>query len=1176
MTARFRGGRLFYVLSVAGLVAKLSAATTTWDGGSGTGAWSTSGNWNPNAFPASTTSLVFNAAAANGQYNIALGWNRTTAGISFSSAAGSNAFTFSGSTLTVNAGGLVNNDAQSQTFSSAVTVNTAQTWATTTATGGFTFGTVTLLANLSLTGAAPFSITSLTNSSGNHTFDNESTGTVTIGAIDLSENKTRRTLTFDGVGNTLVSRVIANGGKDKDKDKDAGNIVKTGDGTLTLAGSNTYSGTTTVNAGTLVAQGSSSLGSTSSAVTVNSGGTLTIADGTTMTYSGTLSLNGTGATATTGALHGGTASGQSSAWDGSLALTGNTTISSGSGLLSIGNGYYFNDTLNLGANTITFNTTATPTVTPVLVPTPSYILDPANIVVNAAITGTGGLNKTGPGTLLLIPAINPSTFTGNTTVTGGKLIVDNQENSSALSSTNIFVGNSGTTGTADSVILQMGQQNGTLPANNLIGIYNSSTNASSSNLTVYADGLYNMNSANNGFVNLTLQGGHVSGGNPALNPLLTLTGGVVTTASSRTAIIENGNLAMSANAFTFNIATGTTSTGVDLRIDDILQNGAGFTAGNASTSLSKTGTGTLVLTGTNVYGGVTTVAAGALNIQNSAGLGQNGSTLGNLTNGTVVSSGAQLQFQGGISVGSETLTLNGTGITNTGALLNVSGHNSSNGFINLAGATNRINSASGTLTLTNPTGVSGSIINGTSAGRALTFGGAGNTIVNGGISGFVSNLTKDGTGTLTLAGSNGYVGTTSITQGAVKVTNNNGLAGTGVTVSSGAALQFGRTAASANITVTGVASTISGTGVSNGGALQNLDGTNTYLGAVTLAANSRITANSGSALTLSGNVNGAGFTLDAGGAGNTTYSGVISGTGSVFAKNDSGTVTLSGSAANTFTGGVSVNNGTLLLNKTTGNATGTGNITVGDGVGSANSATLRLSQSNQISDTARITVGSDGRFDLNGLNETIGSFAGTGTIATGAGTLTTGSDNLSSTFGGTLSGTGVIRKIGSGDLTFNASMNYGGEFNLSGGELTLAGVNLTVGTLRISGNTILDFGNSAASVLNATNVVIENNATLTINNWVTMQDFFYATGSFVHYNTTTTVTTPALQHAQGVSPENQITFNGYSNNATAWQSWDKQIIPAPEPATYGAVFMSGALGLIGYRRWRRVTPAPTT
>src|SRR5207253_1737049 len=114
----------------------------------------------------------------------------------------------------------------------------------------------------------------------------------------------------------------------------------------------------------------------------------------------------------------------------------------------------------------------------------------------------------------------------------------------------------------------------------------------------------------------------------------------------------------------------------------------------------------------------------------------------------------------------ESLTLNGTGIgsNNDGALRNVVGNNTWTGYVYL-GTDSRINANSGTvLTIENTNGVNAGIINGLTVGQNLTVGGAGDVTVNGGISAFITNVNKGtlatsgDTGTLTLAGNNGYIG----------------------------------------------------------------------------------------------------------------------------------------------------------------------------------------------------------------------------------------------------------------------------------------------------------------------------------------------------------------------------------------------------------------------------------
>ncbi|MBX3751365.1 MAG: autotransporter-associated beta strand repeat-containing protein, partial [Opitutaceae bacterium] len=959
----------------------------------------------------------------------------------------------------------------------------------TTASVTGTTGTLTLGGNLAYSAANNANgatVSANLNLGGaNRTFTiNDSNAAATDLTISGNVGATNRNLTVTGAGDTLISGNITTG---------TGGVTKQGAGTLTLSGNNTYSGTTTISAsgGTILAASNNALGAATGAVTVNTGGTLALDTGVNVTKStGTLSLTGTGTSAATGALHNAAASGQTAQWTGNISLAGNATVTAADNLLILGDDLNFDNTINLGSYTLTLNTTSATGVTPTFQPDNSYSLDPTNIYIAGTITGSGGLAKTGAGTVNLINTAANS-YTGATTITGGKLIVDGYGDEPIISGSSVVVGNSSSPGAADTVVLQMGQLVSAPAANNLIGTYDSGTNTASTSLTVYADGLFNLNGGSNAFSTVNLTGGHITGGDIVYNPLLTITGGITTSASDRTAVIEESNIGMSANAFTMSVTSGTTSSGIDLQIDSILQNGIGFTNSNASTSLAKTGTGTLLLTGANTYQGVTDIQQGTVIIEHDDALGQTSPSLGSLDNSTTVQSGAQLQLQGGITVGNETLTLSGTG--GTGALRSVTGTNTWNGFIRLAADT-RIEADTGSaLNITNPNGVNSTILNGTSAGKNVTFSGDGDIAVNGAIGANVTNLTKEDNGMLTLAGNNAYTGATAVTDGIVRVTHNSGLSGSGATVSDGAALQFAQDAGNNNISVAAIGATISGTGVSGGGAIQNVTGSNSYAGNITLGANASITANSGSALTLSGNVSGAGHALETGGAGNLTYSGAISGTGTTVTKTGSGAVTLSGTTANTFTGNLAVDEGTVNLNKTAGvNATG-GNVVVGDSVGTASSANLVYQASNQLADGTDLTVNSDGRIALGTFSDSVSTLTGTGLLDLGTtGELILGADGGASLFSGSITGSGNLEVSASGALTLGSDISYTGSLTLAGGTLTLNDSDLTVTNLVITGNSIIDFAGAASNIF-ATNLVFaDTSVTLTIQNWDLATDFFFA------------------------------------------------------------------------------------
>ncbi|MFM7891288.1 MAG: beta strand repeat-containing protein, partial [Actinomycetota bacterium] len=251
----------------------------------------------------------------------------------------------------------------------------------------------------------------------------------------------------------------------------------------------------------------------------------------------------------------------------------------------------------------------------------------------------------------------------------------------------------------------------------------------------------------------------------------------------------------------------------------------------SGTLTKNTGSGTLTLSNANTYTGNTTISAGVVAISNNTALGDNGSSRGT----TTVESGAALSLSGTLTAVAEPITVSGTGISSGGAIRNTADSNKITGLMTLAADT-EIQSDSGTLTF-DPS--SGSAITGT---FNLSFdANTGNVSVADPIATSTGTLTKTGSGTLTLSNANTYTGDTTISAGVVAISNNTALGTTAgsTTVASGAALSV-----SNNVSVA-EAITISGTGISSGGAIRNTANSNTLTGLVTLAADTEIQSDSG-------------------------------------------------------------------------------------------------------------------------------------------------------------------------------------------------------------------------------------------------------------------------------------------------------------------------------------------
>ena len=1028
-------------------------------------------------------------------------------------------------------------------------------------------------------------IDSSASSSGTLTFSN------TTGSMGFNSQSGSRLLTLTGDSNGSIGAIIGDNGG-------ATSLTKAGLGTWTLSGTNTMTGAIAVNAGTLSISGATAALGGTAGTTVASGAALALTGGASVS-NGLLSLTGTGGG--NGAL---TNISGTNTWTGNLTLTGTgATIGSQAGTLNIGNtrpsftvsghnqptesGY-----ITIGGQTLTFTgagaivvkeriqdnadqTAGTSYSNATTVShSPQTTVDTGPFNPATPTPGNVTINMSGSGSVTF--NANANTYTGTTTVQAGTLTLSTKNNSAAPHDpvTDSFhaingplVIGTGSAGGPTTALVQLG--NGGGGANEVMGI--------GTTVSLFRDGTFRLNLNAQTIDTLTFTGGTVEVGDGALY----LNKNVVVNASSgNTASITGATGSMSLTLDrnvtadtgpdaerTFTVAHGANNT-TDLSISAVVTNG----------SLIKAGTGTMMMNALNTYTGYTSVTGGILNIQSGtsgtiSGLGDSAGLVDN-TQATYVnvdptthlnnSNSGTLQLQGGISITTEKLFLAGNGHTAVdsgqgsgvlGALNNLSGNNvwgttSSGALITLADNA-RINSSAGLLTIASNIDSGGS--------KALTVGGAGNTTISGQIttgSGTTATVTKDGAGTLILSGLNDYAGATNVTQGVLSLQHNSGLGAVttgsdGTFVTGGAELQLSN-AANGNLSVGGEALTINGSGISGlAGALHNVAGNNTFGGLVTLGSTSTIKSDSATTLTLSGGTTTGGnsYGLVIAGAGNTTISGNMTNSSGTLTKNDSGTFTFARSTVGLTTGTV----GATHLNA--------GNMTVGDNTSN------------------HITQLSTGAFD-----------SATSTVLTvAAGSKVTANYTSGTTyFQGSMAGSGEFQKDGSGTLAFTSTFTASNlTLTLNGGTVLLGrdinnniisgGNQLTFGTIHITGDTILDFGGSAGTFLSSTSLVIDAGVNVTVNNWISVANTTSSSTAWYVRAGTPTVNAGTLGGTDivGGTPLNQIAFTNYNGLSTTWVStnhngwFDHEIRPTPEPATYGAIFFSGCLGLLGWRRYQR-------
>jgi fibronectin-binding autotransporter adhesin len=562
--------------------------------------------------------------------------------------------------------------------------------------------------------------------------------------------------------------------------------------------------------------------------------------------------------------------------------------------------------------------------------------------------------------------------------------------------------------------------------------------------------------------------------------------------------VTGGNLVLGANAnlssasanllvdtASLNIATTnqtvrkvTVTNGSIIGSGTLTSSDGGFVFGGANVTVNLAGavgatidssSGTTTLSGNNTYNGTTTVGSGAtLSLANVNALAgstlnyvshSNPAILGFSVGGTNTYNFGGLTGSGNITIGSNSLfigansqttsysgVLSGSGsVTKVGnGTLTLSGNSTYTGGTTINGGTLALGSG----------GASGSVTGNIMNNANLVFNRSGNFTFADIISGS-GNVTKSGSGLLTLNGSNTYTGTTTISSGTLEL--NASLASTSITIAAGAALrnQNGGLSASTAVanagTFTNNAAETLGSLSGNGSNILNAALVTGYLGTSdeisgTISGNGSLTKNGTGTLTLSGNNSYAGGTSIAGG---TLQIG-------------------NGGASGSILGDI-LNNATLAFNRS-GSTTYSGNITGTGALNQLGNGTLILTGSNTHSGVTTISAGTLQLGNGGNSGSISGNIVNNGTLAINH------SEDLA--LGNTINGTGSILKLGNNTLTYSSTINPQGGTTISSGTLFVTGTTSSV-TINNSG-TLAGNGTIGDVVINTGGAIAPGNSPGTI------------------------------------------------------------------------------------------------
>ncbi|MBX2916170.1 MAG: autotransporter-associated beta strand repeat-containing protein, partial [Cyclobacteriaceae bacterium] len=646
-----------------------------------------------------------------------------------------------------------------------------------------------------------------------------------------------------------------------------------------------------------------------------------------------------------------------------------------------------------------------------------------DLTISSVVSGTGSLTKNGTGTLTLSAS---NTFTGGLTLNAGTINANNANcfgtnagtltiNGGALSNTTggaITLTNYAQTWNGDfsyfgTQNLDMGTGTITLTGNRNVAVLSSTLG-----LSGVVAGAFGINKSGGGVLvlggNNTFTGGlGIDAGRVTLanvGALNSTSPNVVAFGVGSTGSLRLNGLSVSVAGLSSNggtpIIENAGAAPATLTVNTVAANNFGGVIQNLgpALSLSKSGSGTLALSGNNTYTGGTNLSAGTLAINSAT------------------------------AIGTGTLTINGGTLDNTSAgaiTLSTNNPQSWNGNFSFTGTQN-LNLGTGAVT--------------PNANRQVTVN-AGELTVGGVIGGGAIGITKLGAGTLTLTAANTFSSGFTLNAGQLNINNANALGSIAGTFSiNGGAI--GNTSVGA-ITTVNYPMSWGGDFAFNG--TQNL---NLGSGTITLTGNRLVTVNSNT-LTAGGFINAPALSLTKAGVGtlslganDVTINGLTVSNGTFIST--SSTLFITGSFANS--GTFNNNSGTVHFNGGTPQlvAAVTYNHLITSGAGQKNAAGSITVNSNLTNSTI-LDMGANSLSVGGVIDNTGGNLRFTGAvngIAVNTGTVTY--YGSSQTIAAGVYNNLVINQA-AGQALLGGATTINGTLTLTNGNLNLNGFDLTLG-----------------------------------------------------------------------------------------------------------------------------------